>query len=78
MLRCSCEARARSAREIGCFVRIRLKIRFRLISRGILFDALCWCVNVNRCAATFVIPSPLLISNRVDCPHATPNSFDAG
>ena len=41
VLRCSCEARARSARDIGCLVRIRLKIRFRLISRGILFDALC-------------------------------------
>src|ERR1700756_1761985 len=48
VLRCRPETRARSARERGWRVRTRLKTRFRLIWRGVLFDALCLRVNVNR------------------------------
>src|ERR1700756_5545013 len=48
VLRCRPETRARSARDKGWRVRTRLKTRFRLIWRGVLFDALCLRVNVNR------------------------------
>src|SRR4030088_2229511 len=48
VLRCRPETRARSARERGWRVRTRLKTRFLLIWRGVLFDALCLRVNVNR------------------------------
>ena len=47
VLRCSPETRARSAREIGCRVRIWLKMRLRLICRGILFEALSLLVKEN-------------------------------
>src|SRR3981081_274180 len=48
VLRWRPETRARSARDRGWRVRTRLKTRFRLIWRGVLFDALCLRVNVNR------------------------------
>src|ERR1700677_1425113 len=48
VLRCRPETRARSAREIGCLVRIWLKIRLRLICRGVLFEALTLLVNEKR------------------------------
>ena len=40
--------RARSARDSGWRVPHQLKTRLRLICRGVLFDALCLRVNVNR------------------------------
>jgi hypothetical protein len=45
------ETRERSAREIGCLVRMRLKIRLRLILRGVLFEAVCVRLKLNRCIA---------------------------
>src|SRR6185437_13204339 len=41
VLRCSPETRARSAREIGCCLRTRFRMRLRLICRGVRFEALC-------------------------------------
>ena len=54
VLLCRPETRAKSAREIGWRVRIWLKIRFRLIWRGILFDALTLLVNEKRGAGDLV------------------------
>ncbi len=47
VLRCCAEMGARSAREIRCRVRIKFKTRFRLICRGVLFEALCFFVKVK-------------------------------
>lgn len=47
VLRCKPETRARSARESGWRVRMRLKTKLRFIWRGVLLDALCFPVNVN-------------------------------
>ena len=48
VLLCRPEARARSAREIGWRALIWLKMRLRLIWRGILFDALVLLANEKR------------------------------
>jgi hypothetical protein len=48
VLLCNPEARAKSAREMGCLVRIWLKMRFRLISRGTLLVALYRLVKEKR------------------------------
>jgi hypothetical protein len=48
VLLCRPDSLARSARETGWWVRIRLKTRLRLISRGVLLEALRLPVKAKR------------------------------
>lgn len=71
VLRCKPETRARSARESGWRVRMRLKTRLRFICRGVLFDALCFLVNAKEDDDEIGIPGFPVLKDRYVNMHET-------
>src|ERR1035438_1384047 len=60
VLRCRPEMRARSARETGCLMRMWLKMRLRLISRAMRFEAFVWLFKKRRVVGIEILsPSDL-------------------